>query len=72
MVANLLAMLLRNIICAALLAAFISGLSWALHALSKSMDFWSFMILGVVTIALMVTAGFAYDRYERRNLPPAP
>jgi hypothetical protein len=58
---------MRNAICTAILVAFISALSWALGLLSRSIEFSSFMIFGVVTVAIMVTAGYAWDYYERRR-----
>jgi hypothetical protein len=62
-----LAMHMRNAICLSLLAAFVAGLSWVLGLLSKSMEFSSFMIFCVVTFALMVTAGYAYDYFDTRS-----
>lgn len=58
------AMHVRNAICLTLLTAIMAGLSWALGLLSKAMEFSSFMIFGVVTIAAMISCGFAWDRYE--------
>jgi hypothetical protein len=57
----------RNAICLSLLVAFIAGANWALTALSQSMEFSSFMIFGVVTVALMASGGFAWDWYEQRR-----
>jgi hypothetical protein len=61
------AMHTRNVICSVVLAAFVATLGWALRLLSKSMEFSSFMIFGIVTIAIMVSLGFAWDRYERNR-----
>ncbi len=58
---------IRNAILLTLMTAFVAGLSWALRALSHAMEWSSFMIFGVVTITLMVTAGYAWDHFERRN-----
>jgi len=55
---------------------FAIGLSWALRALSKAVDFSSLMVLGILGIAAMISCGFAWDWYEARrkspNQPPAP
>jgi hypothetical protein len=61
------AMHVRNTICLVILGVFVYSLSWALALLSKGMEFSSFMIFGVVTIAIMVSLGFAWDRYEARH-----
>lgn len=61
----------RNAICLAILAAFVAGLGWVLNRLSESMEFSSFMIFGVVTIAAMVTGGYVWDWYSAgRTNPP--
>jgi hypothetical protein len=52
-----------------LMVAFVAGLGWAMLALSKNMEFSSFLIFGVVTNALMIIAGFGWDFYVRRRLP---
>jgi hypothetical protein len=57
----------RNAICTLILVAWIAAASWALNALSRSMEFSDFMILGVATIAIMVSCGFAWDYYEARR-----
>jgi len=54
------------IICSVLMIAFVTGLSWVLRELSQAMEFSSFMLFGVVTIALIISAGYAWDHYERR------
>lgn len=54
---------MRNAILIALMVAFVSALSWALGLLSHAMDFSSFMLFGLLTIALMIAGGFAWDRY---------
>src|ERR1700675_4403789 len=59
--AMVLAMHMRNLICSLLLAAFVAALGYGLRALSHSMEFSSFMIFGVVTVAIMVSCGFAWD-----------
>jgi hypothetical protein len=61
------AMRMRNLICSVVLATFVASLSWALRLLSQSLDFSSFMVFGVVTITIMVSLGFAWDRYERNR-----
>ena len=66
-------MFMRNLICSLALAAFVAALGYGLRQLSHSIEFSSFMLFCVVTFAIMVTAAFAWDRYERRNsrrLPP--
>jgi hypothetical protein len=57
----------RNAICLSLLVLCIVGANWALTALSRSIEFSSFMIFGAVTVALMASCGFAWDWYERRR-----
>lgn len=60
-------MTLRNAVCSIILGAFVYGLSWLLGLLSKAMPFGFFMIFGVVTIAIMISSGYAYDQFERRK-----
>ncbi len=66
------AMHMRNLICTLVLAAFVSGLSWALYRLDDLIGFWPFMLFGAVTIPLMVSCGYAYDYFERKRWPQSP
>ncbi|SIO53843.1 hypothetical protein SAMN05443247_07627 [Bradyrhizobium erythrophlei] len=58
---------MRNAICLSILAAFVAALGYGLRQLSHAMDFSSFMLFGVVTIAVMVGLGFAWDRHVARR-----
>lgn len=51
----------RNAILFALMAAFIVGMNWALVAISKTMEFSSFVIFGICLIATMIAGGYAWD-----------
>ena len=54
--------------------AFIAGMGWALGVLRRAVDFPSFMVLGAVGVALMISLGYAWDWLAMRNsqqLPPA-
>lgn len=53
----------RNAICTAITVAFISALSWGLHALGPVLGVPGFLIFCVVTFAIMVSCGYAWDRY---------
>lgn len=50
----------RNVVCTALLAAFVAGMNWALVALSKAMEFSTFMVFGICLIATMIACGYAW------------
>jgi hypothetical protein len=52
---------IRNAILFTLMTAFIAGLNWLLRGLSHAMEWSSFILFGVVTIALMVSGGYAWD-----------
>jgi hypothetical protein len=62
----------RNAICLSLLTAWVVGLSYFLRQLSQSMEFSSFMIFCVVTVAIMVAGGFAWDRFEASRKRSSP
>jgi len=49
-----------------LLIAFVSGLIWALHSLANTHSLSSFVILCVVTFAIMATAGYAVENWQGR------
>lgn len=59
----------RNIVCTALLTAFIAGMNWALVALSKAMEFSSFMMFGICLIATMIAGGYVWDWLSARSVP---
>lgn len=61
------AMNTRNAIVFLLLTVFVSGLGWALHSLANTRSLSNFVILCVVTFAIMGTAGFAVDRWQRQS-----
>jgi hypothetical protein len=50
-----------------LLAAFVSGLIWALHSLANTRSLSSFVILCVVTFAIMASAAYTVDRLQGRS-----
>jgi predicted acyltransferase len=54
----------RNVILFLLLTAFMSGLIWALHSLANTRSLSSFVILCVVTFAIMATAAYAVDHLQ--------
>jgi len=60
----------RNAICLTLLTGIMAGIYWALRALSKSMEFSSFMLFCGVTVVVMVSCGYLYDYFERKSSPP--
>jgi hypothetical protein len=47
-----------------LLTAFVSCLCWALHSLANTRSLFSFVILCVVTFAIMATASYAVDHWQ--------
>jgi hypothetical protein len=57
----------RIAVCLALLAAYCAAVRWALYWVADHVDFSSFMILGILTIATMVSCGFAYDHFQARS-----
>jgi len=57
----------RNAVLFLLLTAFVSGLSWALHSLANTRSLSSFLILCVVTFAIMAAASYAVDHWQRRS-----
>ena len=60
-------MITRNGILFLLLIAFVSGLIWALHSLANTRSLSSFVILCVVTFAIMATASYAVDHWHIRS-----
>ena len=54
----------RNAILILLLTAFVSSLIWALHSLAYTRSLSSFVILCVVTFAIMATASYAVDLWQ--------
>jgi hypothetical protein len=58
------AMNTRNAVLFLLLTAFMSGLGWSLHSLANTRSLSSFVILCVVTFAIMATAGYAVDHWQ--------
>jgi hypothetical protein len=54
----------RETVLTLFMIAFVSGMSWALYWISDHMAFSSFMLFGLVSLGLMVSCGFAWDRYE--------
>ena len=57
-------MITRNAILLLLLTAFMSGLIWALQSLANTRSLSSFVILCVVTFAIMATASYAVDHWQ--------
>lgn len=62
-------MLLRNIVCSLVLAAFVYGLSRALNGAFTDFGFAGGATIGIGFCVLVVIAAFAWDRYEGRNSP---
>jgi 4-amino-4-deoxy-L-arabinose transferase-like glycosyltransferase len=58
---------MRNAILFLLLTAFVASLSWVLHSLATTHSLSSFVILCVVTFAIMATAGYAVDHWQGRS-----
>ena len=54
----------RNAVLFLLLTAFMSGLILALHSLANTRSLSSFVILCVVTFAIMSTAAYAVDHLQ--------
>jgi hypothetical protein len=54
----------RNAILFLLLTAFMSGLGWSLHSLANTRSLSSFVILCVVTFAIMASAAYAVDHLQ--------
>jgi hypothetical protein len=50
-----------------LLTAFVTCLCWALHWLASTRSLFSFVILCVVTFAIMATASYAVDHWHIRS-----
>jgi hypothetical protein len=48
-----------------LLTVFVSGLIWALHSLANTRSLSSFVILCVVTFAIMATASYAVNHMQQ-------
>jgi len=61
------AMNIPNAIFFLLLAAFASGLVWALYLLAHTHSLLSFIFLCAMTFAIMATASYAVDHWERRS-----
>jgi hypothetical protein len=55
----------RNAILFLLLIAFVSGLIWALHSLANTRSLSSFVILCVVTFAIMASAAYAANHMQQ-------
>jgi hypothetical protein len=71
-------MLLRNIVCSLVLAAFVYGLNRALNGAFTDFGFIGGAAIGIGFCVLVVIAAFAWDRHEARQqsfsqgLPPQP
>ena len=68
-------MLLRNIVCSLILAAFVYGLNRALHGAFTDFGFVWGAAIGIGFCILVVIAAFAWDRREAsysRELRPPP
>ena len=50
-----------------LLTAFVTCLCWALYSLANTRSLLSFVILCVVTFAIMATALYAADRWQHHS-----
>jgi hypothetical protein len=59
------AMNTRNAILFLLLTSFMSGLIWALHSLANTRSLSSFVILCVVTFAIMASAAYAANHMQQ-------
>ena len=59
------AMNTRNAALFLLLAVLVSGLIWALHLLANTRSLSSFVILCVVTFAIMTSAAYAVDYMQQ-------
>jgi hypothetical protein len=55
----------RNAIAFSLLTMFVSGLGWALHSLASTRSLSSFVILCVVTFAIMASATYAVNHMQQ-------
>jgi hypothetical protein len=55
----------RNAILILLLTAFVSSLIWALHSLAYTRSLSSFVILCVVTFAIMASATYAVNHMQQ-------
>jgi hypothetical protein len=62
-------MLLRNIVCSLILAAFVYGLNRALNGAFTDFGFAGGAAIGIGFCVLVVIAAFAWDRHEARNSP---
>jgi uncharacterized membrane protein len=56
-----------NAIFFVLLAAFASGLVWALYLLAHTHSWLSFIFLCAMTFAIMATASYAVDHWQGRS-----
>ena len=63
------AMNTRNAILILLLIEFVSGLIWALHSLGATRSLSSFVILCVVTFAIMASATYAVNHVQQDHSP---
>jgi hypothetical protein len=59
------AMNTRNAVLFLLLTSFVSGLIWALHSLANTRSLSSFVILCVVTFAIMASAAYAANHMQQ-------
>lgn len=57
----------KYVICSVILAAFLYGVSHVLSGLSKSLDFWHFMLMCGIVGGIVITLAFAFDAYERHH-----
>ncbi len=55
----------RIIICSLLLIAFVAGLRWLLNGAFDHLGFTAGLTICIVATAIMISLGFAWDRYER-------
>jgi hypothetical protein len=55
----------RNAVLFLLLTVFVSGLIWALHSLANTRSLSSFVILCVVTFAIMASATYAANHMQQ-------
>ena len=54
----------RYLVCSLILAGFIWVLSYYLNLSFKEWGFWSGMTICLVLTAVLISLGFAWDRYE--------
>jgi hypothetical protein len=60
-------MQVRSAILVFLMSAFVASLICALHSLANTRSLSSFVILCVVTFAIMATGGYAVDHWQRHS-----